>query len=346
MKKIILSLLIIISLSNCQKEKISIGTNVDDAFFLEEEGNAIPIRVKGNTASKKMLVIIHGGPGGGGSILYRDDNVINTIEKEFAVAYWDQRMGGASQGSTSNSNVASFKSDIKKVLQLLKSRYGNDTKLYLMGHSWGGFLAPYFLEEGSNQDMVKGWIQVDGAHNYYKNDSLVKEMLLLYGNQEIAANRNTVGWQEIVNYCNAHAYNESFEVAVQLNRYSTKAEGYMSEVKISRSNLNIAIEGVNTNQFPVTAQLVNLYNSALIRKIDRQAYSIPISENLYKIKLPTLLLWGRYDFTCPLRLADDIKKNITSTDVTEEIFEHSGHSPMFNESEAFWNATLNWLRRH
>ncbi len=346
MKKIIFSLLILISLSNCQKEKIAIGTNVDDAFFLEEDGNAIPIRVKGNTTSKKMLVIVHGGPGGGGSILYRDNNVINTIEKEFAVAYWDQRMGGASQGSISNSNVASFKSDIKKVLQLLKSRYGNDTKLYLMGHSWGGFLTPYFLQDGANQNMVNGWIQVDGAHNYFKNDSLTKEMLLLYGNQEILANRNTAIWQDIVNYCDAHSYNESFEVAAQLNSYAGKAEGYMSEVKAGVNVLSSALDGATINNFPITAQLLNLYNSARIRKIDRQAYTIPISKNLNKITIPTLLLWGRYDFVCPIGLKADIKKNIGSTDVSEKTFENSGHSPMFNESEAFWNTTLNWLRIH
>jgi hypothetical protein len=60
MKKIIFNLLIIIGLSSCQKEKITIGTDAQDSFFLQEEGNALPIQVRGNTASKKMLVIVHG----------------------------------------------------------------------------------------------------------------------------------------------------------------------------------------------------------------------------------------------------------------------------------------------
>jgi pimeloyl-ACP methyl ester carboxylesterase len=345
MKKIVFNLLIIIGLSSCQKEQITIGADAHDVFFLQEGGNALPIQVHGNTASKKMLVIVHGGPGGSG-ITYRDNYVINNIEKEFAIAYWDQRFAGASQGNSSNSDVASFKNDIKKVLQLLKSRYGNDTKMYLMGHSWGGFLTPYFLEDGTNQDMVRGWIQVDGAHNYYKNDSLTREMLLFYGKREIAANRNTATWQEIVNYCNAHVFNESFDVSFQLNRYAGEAEGYLSEVKAGASNLSIIKESVSNNSFPITAQLVNLYNSALRLQIDHQAYPIPISENLYKIKLPTLLLWGRYDFVCPIGLKDDIKKNIRSTDVSEKTFEQSGHSPMGNEPEAFWSAVVNWVKTH
>jgi pimeloyl-ACP methyl ester carboxylesterase len=345
-KKIIFNLLIIIGLSSCQKEKITIGTDANDVFFLQENGNALPIQVHGNTASKKMLVIVHGGPGGGGSILYRDNNVINSVEKECAVAYWDQRFGGASQGSTSNSDITTFKSDIKKVLQLLKSRYGSDTKMYIMGHSWGGFLTPYFLEDGNNQDLVKGWIQVDGAHNYYKNDSLTKEMLLFYGKKEIAASRNTARWQEVVNYCTAHPYNESSDVSVQLNRYAGESEGYISEVKAGASISSIILDGSKNDNFPITAQLVNLYNSALVLKIDRQAFAIQISENLYKIKLPTLLLWGRYDFVCPIGLREDIKKNISSRDVSEKVFENSGHSPMFNESAAFWNEVINWVKVH
>jgi proline iminopeptidase len=345
MKKIVFNLLIIIGLSSCQKEQITIGSDAHDVFFLQEEGNALPIQVHGNTASKKMLVIVHGGPGGSG-ISYRDNYVINNIEKEFAVVYWDQRFAGASQGNNSNSDIASFKSDTKKVLQLLKSRYGNDTKMYLMGHSWGGFLTPYFLQDGTNQDMVRGWIQVDGAHNYSKNDSLTKEMLLFYGKREIAASKNTATWQEIVNYCNAHAFNESFDVSFQLNRYAAAAEGYMSEVKAGASILSQVKEGVQNNNLPITAQLTSTYNSALVLKIDRQAFSVPISENLYKIKLPTLLLWGRYDFVCPIGLKADIKKNIRSTDVTEKTFENSGHSPMGNEPEAFWGTVVNWVKTH
>jgi pimeloyl-ACP methyl ester carboxylesterase len=345
MKKIIFSILIVSFLVSCQKEKISTGTDAHDTFFLQEGGNALPIQVHGNTASKKMLVIIHGGPGGNG-ITYRDNYVINNVEKEFAVAYWDQRFAGASQGNNSNSDIATFKTDIKKVLQLLKSRYGNDTKMYLMGHSWGGFLAPYFLEDGANQDMVKGWIQVDGAHNYYKNDSLTKEMLLLYGKREIAANKNTATWQEIVNYCNAHPYNESLDVAFQLNSYAGRAEGYLEEVKAGASNLSVIKESVKNNSFPITAQLLNLYNSARVLKLDRQAYDKQISENFYKIKLPTLLLWGKYDFVCPAGLIKDIKTNIGSKDVSEKIFEKSGHSPMNNEPEVFWQTVMDWVKVH
>jgi pimeloyl-ACP methyl ester carboxylesterase len=337
-------LLIIGLLSSCQKEQITLSADAHDTFFLEEKGNSMPIQVHGNVASNKMLVIIHGGPGGNG-ITYRDEYVKNNVEKEFAVVYWDQRLAGAAQGNSSSSEIALFKADTRKVLQLLKSRYGADKKMYVMGHSWGGFVTPYFLEDSNNQDLVKGWIQVDGAHNYYKNDSLTKEMLLVYGKKEIAKAKNTDKWQEIVDFCNAHPYNESADVAFSLNRYAGRAEGYLDEVTAPIGSGSL-LTRLTANNFAATAQISNIVKSALIDKIDRQAYDKQISENLYKIKVPTLLLWGRHDFVCPIGLKDDIKKYIGSKDISEKTFEKSGHSPMLNEPAAFWTEVITWVKKH
>jgi pimeloyl-ACP methyl ester carboxylesterase len=344
MKKFIFNLLIISLLVSCQKEQISTGTNISDNFFLQSEGISMPIQVFGNMASKKILFIIHGGPGGS-ALEYRNDYVANNVEKEFAVVYWDQRFGGGSQGNSGSPDIALFKSDLKKVVQLVKSRYGNDKQLYIMGHSWGGFLTPYFLEDGNNQDLFKGWIQVDGAHNYYLNDSLTKEMLLFYGKREIAANKNKDKWQPIVDYCNAHAYNESFDVADHLNRYARSAQGYMDEV-INKPGSILKQLLQSGNNFPITSEISNLVNSALIQKIGNHAYPIPISENLYKLKLPTLLLWGKYDFVCPQGLIKDIRKNVSSKDITEKNFENSGHSPMGNEEVLFWRTVVDWVKVH
>jgi pimeloyl-ACP methyl ester carboxylesterase len=330
---------------SCQKEKISNGTNIKDNFFLQSEGVSMPIYVFGNMASNKILFIIHGGPGDF-SLGYRNDHVANTVEKEFAIVYWDQRFAGGSQGNSGSSDIALFKSDLKKVVQLVKLRYGNDKQLYVMGHSWGGFLAPYFLEDGNNQELFRGWIQVDGAHNYYKNDSLTKEMLLYYGKREIAANKNRDKWQAIVDYCNAHAYNESFDVANKLNRYAGNAEGYLDEVINKRGSIANQVLQLGDKNLPITSVVSNVYNSTFIKKIDRQAYPVPISENLYKLKLPTLLLWGKYDFVCPQGLIKDIRNNVSSTDITEKIFENSGHSPMTNEETLFWRTVVDWVKIH
>jgi proline iminopeptidase len=343
MKGITFNLLIIIGLMSCQKEKITQGANAHDVFFLQEDGISLPIQVHGNVASKKMLVMVHGGPGGN-AITFRTDDMIAKVEKEIAVAYWDQRIAGSSQGSLPASDLPAFRSDVKKVLQLLKFRYGNDTELYLMGHSWGGFLTPYFLEDGDNQDMVRGWLQVDGAHNYAKSDSLTKEMLLFVAKREIAANRNTSAWQARIDYCNAHPFDESPAVRDKLNEFARKAENDVPET--ASTSTDILRQLIFNRDIAITSQLSNGINSALVLKIDKQAYAAQISENLNKITIPILLMWGRHDFVCPIGLTEDIKTHISSTDITEKVFEQSGHYPMLNEPTEFWKSVVDWVKAH
>jgi proline iminopeptidase len=342
--KIITSIIAILLIASCQKEKISTN-KANDVFFLKEGGSSMPIQVHGNLASNKIMLIVHGGPGGS-AIPYRSNLVKTTVETEFAIAYWDQRIAGGTQGNKNSDEISLYKEDLRKVILLLKSRYGSDKKIYLMGHSWGGFLTPYFLEDGTNQDLVNGWIQVDGANSYSLNDSLTKEMLLVYGKREIAKDKNKDKWQEIVDYCNAHPYNESADVSFQLNRYASQAEVYVEEIIKGPSNIETLKYGIKTNKFPVSAQISNVVVSALINRTDRQAYDVPITQNLFKIKLPTLLLWGRHDFVCPTGLKDVIKKNIKSSDISEKTFEESGHSPMSNEPELYWSTVVDWVKRH
>jgi pimeloyl-ACP methyl ester carboxylesterase len=336
----------IILIISCQKEKFTTSGIANDNFFLKVDGQSLPIKVAGNLDSKKMLIIVHGGPGGP-ALPYRTKYVRENIEKEFAIVYYDQRFAGASQGNGGIDDISIFRTDLKKVIQLIKKRYGSDHKIYLMGHSWGGFLTPYFLVDGNNQTLVNGWIQVDGASNYYKNDSLTREMLLSFATRELTVNRNITFWQPVKEYCIAHAHNESFDVAFQLNSYAGQAETYLQEVnKVKTPSISNAILSKNFDNLAVTGFASNLYTSALLKKLDHQTYNKNLTAYFQKLTLPTLLLWGRYDFVCPIGLQEDIKKYIGSTDVSVSVFEKSGHSPMNNEEVDFWNVLVNWVKAH
>ena len=69
---------------------------------------------------------------------------------------------------------------------------------FLMGHSWGGTTGTHVLLNTPLQSELKGWIEVDGAHDFKLNDKEAAKMFLAIGNEEIAANRNLDFWKEIV----------------------------------------------------------------------------------------------------------------------------------------------------
>jgi proline iminopeptidase len=339
MKKIIFNLLIIIGLSSCQKEQITISTDAHDTFFLQEKGNAMPIQVHGNTASKTFLLIVHGGPGSS-SLLYRTNEIKSMIETDFAVAYWDQRYGWAAQGNSelSEPKFEDVVSDIEKVVAILKSRYGNDISLFVNGHSWGGFLTPYYLVKGDNQKNIKGWIHTDGAHDFLLLNKLSIENFLQKAAVEITANRNVAKWTEIKNYANSITLPATPEQTFQLNTYASDAEKLTSE--ITPSSLWTIVKDYNNTNGPITSYLVSAirpntsYNNKMFSKLT-QGTDLP--SKLPLIKLPTLILFGEWDYICPRKLGDDVASKISSTYIKKIIYPNSGHSPMESvDKDKYW----------
>ena len=326
-----------IGVSGCKVETVTDGIVNDDAF-IKQKGQSLFLKVAGNIGSRKLLLIVHGGPGGNG-LDYRDSMIKVMVEPNMAVGYWDQRFGGNSQGNGGKSGLADYREDLLTVLKFLRAKYGADLKIYVMGHSWGGFLTPYFLGYENNQSLVSGWIQVDGAHNYPMNDSLTEVMLAQRAAIEIAANRKVPQWQEVLNYCETHNSSDGYEVSAQLNQYAHQGETWMDSVYAPSGSYSKEKSSSYRNN------RVNETISGLLG-VDGPTYDVNPDLYLGRIQLPTLLMWGEFDFVCPPALCDDLQLKIGSTDKTVQYFYHSGHSPMMNEPFLFWNAVLEWVGKH
>ena len=143
----------------CQIEKVSVGNNIQDFFYVENQGAKMPVLVEGNIDSGVIVLWVHGGPGGTAIGFQNDTYITQQLEPKFAVAYWDQRAAGGSQGSnTPPLTLNQYADDLKKLVLLLKYRYGQNTRIFILSHSWGGLVAPAFLTEGTNQQLVRGWV--------------------------------------------------------------------------------------------------------------------------------------------------------------------------------------------
>ena len=344
MKQIVFLIFLFIIISSCQKEKISIGTNVSDTFFVDNNGESMRVQVEGNTLSHAFLIFVHGGPGSG-SEFYKTDYISQNIGNKYAVVYWDQRNAGASQGNNNgnNLNLVQMTDDLKKVILVLKSRYGQNSSIFILGHSFGGLLTASFMTTGNNQSMVKGWLFVDGCHNYPLNDALTRQMLLSVGQEQIALNQNTENWNTIVSYCNQHMGNFNRTESAQLEDYAADAETYLSEVN------QLVISDFERNaikdKWPITSIYFNyLYSSNA--SFNNDLVLTEFSSSLYKVTTPTLILFGKYDFICPKEMGDDVFNRISTTDKKMAISPISGHYMMFQDEEFFCNEVNNFIELH
>ena len=246
----------------CQKEKITFSENVSEVFYVENAGASMRVLVQGNTASNTFILVIHGGPGVS-SYFYDTKYISQNLGDKYAMVYWDQRNAGASQGTSNGSelHLSQMVEDLKKVIQVLKFRYGQDMSLFLLGHSFGGLIAADFITRPGYQDMIKGLINVDGSHNYPLNDTLTRQKLIEYeDNYQVSQKRNVDEWQPIINYCNTHQGNFSLEESQQLEKYATEAENYIDSIK----HINIVSTVLKysiADKYPLTAILSNLLYS-------------------------------------------------------------------------------------
>lgn len=339
MKNTAIYILWILALSSlltaCKKE-----TQPDDIITIRNEGGDMPAYVFGNKESKTFIVLLHGGPGGSG-LGYRFGKFSEELEADYAMVYWDQRGQGMAHGNYKSDEltVELMVEDLHKLILALKHNYGSDISLFLMGHSWGGLLGTAYMVKDYQKEL-KGWIEIDGAHDYVKNDPELVQMFKTIGSDQVLKGIQTEEWQPILDFVNTIDINNiNYDQSVQLNQYGHKAEDFLREVNEGDESFsfNYRVDGT------LSELSGNTTNSTLTNNgLDNMAFT----NDLYKIVTPSLILWGRYDFVVPPALAFDAMNLIGTSDKELVFFEHSGHSPMSNEPDKFLQVTKAFINKY
>jgi proline iminopeptidase len=324
---------------SCRKETVHLSTNTDEIFWLSNAGADMPVWVKGNTASKVIILFLHGGPGDG-SYSYAGFQT-DQFWSHYAFAYWDQRDAGAAAGNRNYAslNLGQMIEDLEKLVIVLKYRYGNDIEIFLMGHSFGGLLGSGYLVKGNNQNNIRGWIEVDGAHDYPESNTLERQMIIDTGTSEIAKGHYVSQWTPIVNYCLAHPANVSLDADLQTDDYASQVEDY---VDINHTGTAIDYFSVSS-PISLGINLFYLYNSAAGRQFLQSLEPVTYTDQLYKITIPSLLVWGQYDFTVPLGSGVHALNNLGSSYKHLVIMPQSGHVPMDGNTDLFAQTVISFI---
>ena len=339
--KTILIISIVLSFFSCSNDDDL--SNLSDTIIVRHKNADMPAYIHGNGSEKVFLILLHGGPGDPG-LGYRVTTIKSKIEKACAVVYFDQRGSGMSQGNYSENGISIdiMAEDVLALVKVLKHKYGNDSRFFLMGHSWGGTLGTATLLK--NQHEFLGWIDVDGVHNWQGLYLEYIENFERVANEQIAIGTNNAYWNsvhDLIQNVDTTHYNE--RDFFKLNNKAFEAERRLVSVNVINSVENDSDTFFDYNlitTFWNRGHTLNiLVNQGLL---DTVTYTNRLSE----IEIPSLILWGKYDMVVPPVFAQEAYDNLGSSIKELVIFERSGHSPFASEATKFSEDVIRFINQN
>ena len=122
----------------------------EEVLYLKADDCYLPIYVRGNPDADTYIIWTHGGPGSSG-LYYGDIDEIKVLHRDYRVVYWDQLGSGGSTGNPDKDDYSleTFSSHHEGVVNIIRNRYDPEN-LFILGHSWGGFLTSYYLLAGGD----------------------------------------------------------------------------------------------------------------------------------------------------------------------------------------------------
>lgn len=352
MNKYLLSCcLFLIAFSSC--ERFDSVPEADTFFHVKIDGAELPVWVKGNTASEKLIIFINGGPGLTTLDIAEADLLgwSADLEEEFAMVYYDQRGTGNVLGNLDPAtiNMAQYVKDLDAIVEVLLDKY-NSSKVFLLGHSYGGYIGANYLMTGENQEKIAGWISVDGAYNFDLDARYVfrREFLINIANEEIAKGNRVEHWQEALDWVNDNSVIETREQRTEWRRFI----GDPGEIILPDEQLQISFKQIlqvlfTSSYNPLPAYFSdNLFDTFLT--LIQESEDVNLTNQIGVITLPSLFVQGRYDDLITPEESQAIFDNYGTDSLDKEyaLFLGSGHEPFLHEPELFKETVLNFVRKY
>ena len=304
-----------------------------DYFWVERKNATMPVWVKGNIDSGVFIIFNHGGPGSCGTLesiievnpgngKMDHPSPLQILEKDFAMVYWDQRHSGMSKGSAdpNDSRPEDFGNDLAVVIQELQNRY-TIKKIFLIGQSWGHFVATSYMTYvenwKENQSNITGYIGYKGNHNHHATYTVVRPKIIAHAQKEIQEKRDIAYWREVVNFY------QSNTALTDIFNYQ-KHSGYIYSIMGATISLyDRVIASVKASLFSPFNGLP-LYPNIKKTQQAQKMFSWVISDSsisdiIHRINIPTLLIYGQNDLVAPVEVGQIIYDEIETAEQDKEL---------------------------
>ena len=258
---------------------------------------------------------LHGGPGGTHDYLFP---LSDLAEHGYRVTLYDQLGCGRSQVPKDPALFVPerYVEEVDALREELKLG-----RPHFIGSSWGGMLAiAYALKHQRNMSTLT---TVGGLHSV---PLTITEMQRMRRRLPAGVQATMAKYESLGEYDN-HEYADA--VMVYYRRHLCRLDPWPAEVSYSMEHINKPVYGTmnGPNEFTIIGN---------IRYWD-------VTDQLRTIRVPTLVLGGKYDEVSPV-VAREIHKHVKGSELT--IFPKSSHMAFWEERSAFMKRVLRFLHSH
>jgi len=316
----------------------SIST-IDKVILGEQEQYLI---IRGEDSTKPVMLFIHGGPGFPETAIMKKLNP--ALEKEYVMVYWEQRGAGKSYSKdipAESLTIAQLILDTKELSELLAKRFKQE-KIYLMGHSWGSFLA-----------ICAAYQYPEQYHSYFG----VSQICQQYKGEK-------TGFEWVKDEANRRNDTEAIKSLSEISFPDSLANGqeWLDHLGVERRYLNKYGAGVAhemTGTWPFMKMFLNAKEYTLSEKINsmsgmmismKELWPEMISKNLLNeidsMQLPVYIFQGIHDRQTPYSIASDFFDQLKAPEKEFFSFDNSAHSPLVEEVDKFNSIIREKARTH
>jgi len=285
--------------------------------------------LQGDDPNKPVLLFVHGGPGMPEYWLTR--RYPTRLEELFNVAWWEQRAAGLSYRPHIPSEAMTadrFVDDTLAVTYHLRARFGPQ-KVYLMAHSWGSYLGVQAVRRAP--ELYEAYIGVAQVTHQIRSEALAYAYML--------RRYRELGETRMVRRLEATPVTDS---TVPLQRsYLAVRDRAMHRLGVGTTrDMRSVITGLFLPSwgFPeyTLREKVNLWRGKVFSRrsgLWNEMLATDLAQRVPELGVPAYFLHGRHDWTVAYPLTRSYVGQLAAPVKGFYTFEHSAHSPMFEEPD-------------
>jgi pimeloyl-ACP methyl ester carboxylesterase len=300
---------------------------VDEGFFTQIGGIDQWVRIRGEDRNNPVIFMVHGGPG----VSYVPfAPVFREWEKDFTLAYWDQRGSGKTLGQNGKQNslpltIDQFVSDGLEVAELVKNRLGKQ-QIILLCHSWGTVLGVQMAQ--ARPDLFTAYIGTGQVTDMRRNEHISYNMLT-----ELIGPRKSIP---------APPYND-------MKTWMRKQRALMMSTPAptnGRKPPDVLTGPLYTPGYSLL-DVVNWFSGMgfSLRHLFDEIMAFEVGKCGYRFEIPVLLIQGESDMQASTELAVEYFERIKAPRKEMQVVKGDGHTAILTMPDRFLAHIKDFLKK-